>query len=229
MLDAIGGAFFAAGGDADAGAFGQFGVDPGDFGVAIARVNTGATPSGVGGVTFVQSDAFVEGAGIAGIDGEEDVGTGDVANDALQPGEGQVAVLVGVVFEPTFGDKKTFGGQVVEGTVATEKDEELVVGAVGFGEVLIEGSLDGFEGRVGDNFEVVKFVVGTQLLGDGFGVADGVFEVGPVIVVLDGEKEGVVFGGAGSSSRMRLRAGGSEEQGKTQQKEDGGLSHHLKG
>jgi hypothetical protein len=34
-------------------------------------------------------------------------------------------------------------------------------------------------------------------MGDGFGVADGVFEVGPVVVVLDGEEEGVVFAGAG--------------------------------
>jgi hypothetical protein len=197
VLDAIGGTFFTTGGNADAGAFGQFGVDPCDFGIAIARVNTRAAPSGIGRVTFVQGNAFVEGTRVAGINGEEDVGTGDVANDALQAGEGQVAILVWVVFEPAFGDKKTFGGKVVEGTMAAEKDEELVIGAIGFGEVLVEGGLDGFEGRVGDDFEVVKFVVATQLMGDGFGVADGVFEVGPVVVVLDGEEEGVVFAGAG--------------------------------
>ena len=88
------------------------------------------------------------------------MGAGDIADDALQAGEGQVTVLVGVAFEAALGDKKTFRGQVVEGTVATEKDEELVVGAVGFGEVLVEGGLDGFEGGVGDDFEVVEFVVG---------------------------------------------------------------------
>ena len=87
------------------------------------------------------------------------MGARNITDDALQAGEWQVAVLEGVVFEAGFGNKKTFGGQVVESTMAAKEDEELVVGAVGFGKVLVEGGLDGFEGGVGDDFKVVKFIV----------------------------------------------------------------------
>lgn len=224
MLDAIGGTFFATGGDADARTFGQFGTDPGGFSIAIPRVNAGATPGRVGGVTFVQGDAFVESAGVTGIDREQDMCTRDVADDALQASEGEVAVLERVVFEPAFGDKKTFGGEVVEGTMTAKKNKELVVGAVGFGEVLVEGGLDGFQRRVSDDFEVVKFVVRAQLLGNGFGVADGVFEVGPGVVVLDGKEEGMVFGGAGMSGWFWR--GGSQKEGA--EEEEKGLTHYVR-
>lgn len=224
MLDAIGSAFFATGGNTDARAFGQFGGNPGRFGSAVARIYTRAAPGGVGGVTFVEGDAFVEGARVARINGEENVGTGDVADDALQAGEGQVAILVGVVFESSLGDEKAFGGEVVEGTMAAEKDEKLVVGAVGFGQVLIEGGLDGFQRGVGDDFEVIKFVFGTQLLGDGFGIADGVVEVGPIVVVLDGEKEGVVFAGTGWGMEGWFWRGSGQEEGAEEEKN--GLSHY---
>lgn len=64
------------------------------------------------------------------------------------------------------------------------------------------------------------------MLGDGFSVANGVFEVGPLVVVLDGKEEGVVFGGAGMSGWF-WRGGGQKED--TEKEKNPRLSHHLKG
>ncbi len=64
------------------------------------------------------------------------------------------------------------------------------------------------------------------MLGDGFSIADGVFEVSPGVVILDGKEKGVVFGGAGMCDRF-WRGGGQEED--TEKEKNPRLSHHLKG
>ena len=116
--------------------------------------------------------------------------------------------------------------------MAGEKDEQLPAGRVLTIEVagktvgiVLECCFDlGGAGVFYDLGFKTKTVF--QLGGNLSGIGDGVAERGQGgFVGVDGEEDGVVFAGAESSSRMRLGAGGSTEQGETQQEEDGGLSH----
>ena len=69
-----------------------------------------------------------------------------------------------------------------------------------------------------------------QLRGNLPGIGDWVNKRGQRgFVGIDGKEDGVVFARAETSRRTRPRAGSGTEQGKTQQEENGGLSHHLKG
>ena len=116
--------------------------------------------------------------------------------------------------------------------MAGEKDEQLAAGRVLAVEVAGKAvgvvPEDGFDlGGAGVFYDLgFEAKAAFQFRGDLPGVGDGVAERGQRgFVGVDGEEDGVVFAGAESCSRMRLGAGGGEEQGEAEQEEDSGLSH----
>ena len=96
----------------------------------------------------LHGNGHIEGTTEAGIDGQENVFTGDIIDDAFQSSMGDVAVLVRVIDPPFAGYEKAFGGLLVKITVATEEYEQLVIGTIIAVSIAVQGGVDGGTVRI---------------------------------------------------------------------------------